>query len=231
MKLYLSILSGMLAGVIFDWDGVVADSEEAHRKSWKKVAVELRKELPEQYFEKSFGLKNDRIIPEILQWAKDSIEIKRISDRKEKIFRDLIQEEGIKIFPGVLELLKELEKKGIPCVIASSTPRVNIDVVSSFLGLEQYFSGIISAEDVEHGKPAPDVFLRALEGLGCSRQECIIFEDAPAGIKAGLTAGIKVVGIGTTHEISELVGAHFIVESLAQVKLSDIEGILNEPLA
>lgn len=221
----------MLSGVIFDWDGVIVDSSEPHRKSWEAVAKELKKELPEHYFERSFGLKNTRLIPEILGWTRDPAEIERISDRKEEIYREVIREEGIKVFPGFMELLEELDEKKIPYVIASSTARVNIEFVLSFLGIGKYFSSIVSAEDVVNGKPAPDVFLKALERLGCPREECVILEDAPAGIKAGLTAGIKVVGIGTSHAIYELVGAQHIVESLDQLRLSDIEGILNQPLS
>lgn len=221
----------MLSGVIFDWDGVIVDSSEPHRQSWEMIAKELGKKLPEGFFERSFGLKNTRLIPEILEWTRDPDEIEKISNRKEEIYREVIREEGIKIFPGVMALVDELKAKEIPYIIASSTARVNIEFVLAFLGIESYFSSIVTAEDVVNGKPAPDIFLKALERLGCRPQECVILEDAPAGIKAGLTAGIKVVGIGTSHIISELVGAHLIVESLIQLKLSDIESIVNQPLS
>lgn len=230
-NLQMSTLGGMLSGVIFDWDGVIVDSGEPHRKSWEIVAKKLGKVLPDHYFERSFGLKNTRLIPEILGWTRDPEEIERISDRKEEIYREVVKKEGIKTFPGLMELLDELNEKKIPYIIASSTARVNIEFVLSFLGIGNYFPLIVSAEDVVNGKPAPDIFLKALGILGCPREECVILEDAPAGIKAGLTAGIKVVGIGTSHAISELVGAQFIVESLKQLKLSDIEGILNQPLS
>lgn len=221
----------MLSGVIFDWDGVIVDSSEPHCRSWELIAKELKKTLPKDYFERSFGLKNTRLIPEILEWTRDPAEIEKISERKEAIYRDVIRKAGIKIFPGVLELVDELRGKKIPYIIASSTARVNIEFVLSFLGIESYFSSIVSAEDVMNGKPAPDIFLKALEKLGCRREECVILEDAPAGIKAGLTAGIKVVGIGTSHAVSELVGAQLIVESLRQLKLSDLESLVNQPLS
>jgi HAD superfamily hydrolase (TIGR01509 family) len=213
---------------LFDWDGVVLDSSTQHERSWELLAAESALTLPEGHFKRSFGMKNEAIIPEILGWTRDAAEINRLSLRKEELYREIIKAEGIDPLPGVRTWLERLQASGIPCVIGSSTHRVNIDTCLSLFGFEGFFSGIVTAEDVKRGKPEPDVFLKAAEKSGVEPGLCVVFEDAPVGIQAGLAGGMKVVGVAGTHPEATLKGAHRIVRRLDELTVESVAALWDE---
>ena len=204
-----------MKGVIFDWDGVVIDSSAQHERSWEILAEEISRPLPEGHFKLGFGKKNQVIIPEILGWATDAAEIAALSDRKEAIYRELVRQSGVQILPGARELVSALRLEGIPRAIGSSTPRENLDAIFAATGLGELFDAVVCGDDVVHGKPAPDVFLLAAQKLGLPPAECLVLEDAHAGIEAAHRAGIPVLAVATTNPLSELAAATGAVESLA----------------
>jgi beta-phosphoglucomutase family hydrolase len=206
-----------MKGVLFDWDGVVIDSSAQHERSWEILAAEISKPLPEGHFKRGFGKKNQVIIPEILCWATDSAEVERIADRKETIYRELVQRDGVRILPGARELLAALREAGIPRAIASSTPRQNLEAIFASTGLGEWFDAVVCGDDVIHGKPAPDIFLLAAERLGLAPADCVVIEDAHAGIEAAKRAGMPVLGIATTHPVPSLSAANAAVQSLVGV--------------
>jgi beta-phosphoglucomutase family hydrolase len=203
-------------GFIFDWDGVVIDSHAAHEESWHLLFDELRRSMPEGFFKKTFGMRNQQIIPLCFDFveADDHAEIKRLGDRKEELYRDILRRDGIVSLPGVLPLLRELKARGIPRVVGSSTPRLNIETVMQMAGLEGLFDDIVSAEDVTAGKPDPQVFLKAAQKIGREPAQCIVLEDAHVGIEAGKRAGMKIVAVATTHPIASLDDADAAFENL-----------------
>lgn len=210
---------------LFDWDGVVVDSSGPHEKSWEKLAVEAGLPLPEDHFKRSFGMKNKVIIPELLEWTEDPAEILRLSLRKEELYREVIREEGIEPLPGVKTFLEKLNAAGIPCVVGTSTDRENVETIFKMTGLDVFFKDVVSAEDVDRGKPDPDVFLKAAVKAGnVPAERCVVFEDAQVGIDAGKAAGMKVVGVTTTHPGETLRGVDFLTERLDLLELEDIFG-------
>ncbi len=211
-----NILGG-LKGVIFDWDGVVIDSSLQHERSWEVLAEEISKPLPVGHFKLGFGKKNQMIIPDILQWASDVEEVQQLADRKEEIYRQLVEDSGVHILPGARELLVALREEGIPAAVGSSTPRKNLNAIFAATGLDEYFQAVVCGDDVLHGKPAPDVFLLAAEKLGLPAGECLVIEDAHAGIEAALRAGMRVLAVATTNPLADLHMATDAVESLADV--------------
>jgi beta-phosphoglucomutase family hydrolase len=204
-------------GAVFDWDGVIIDSSRQHEKSWEMLAAEEKRPLPANHFKQSFGMKNEKIIPELLQWATDPIEIKRLSLRKEELYREIVRAGGIGPLPGVIQWLDSLWAGSIPCVIASSTHRENISCTLGVLGLEKYFKAIVSAEDVTHGKPDPEVFLLAARKIGVPPEHCVVFEDAHVGIEAARAARMRVVGVATTHPAESLQDADRVVKRLDEL--------------
>ncbi len=210
-------------GIIFDWDGVVVDSAAQHRLSWERLAAEENLPLSVGHFERSFGRKNAYIIPEILNWSSDSTVIDRLSDRKEMLYREAVKESGLNPLPGVKRLLEELKAAGVPCAIGSSTSRENLTFALRLLGLNNAFDKIVSAEDVSVGKPDPAVFLKAAEALALPPEACVVIEDAPVGIEAALAGGISVVGVATTHPISNLFLANRVVTTLEDLFLDDLQ--------
>ena len=207
---------------IWDWDGVVIDSSAHHRESWRRLAAENALMLPPDSFNRGFGMKNERIIPEILGWSQDPEEIARLTQRKAELYRDVIAERGIEPLPGVAEWLGELRSASVPCAIASSTSFLNIKCILDLLGWGDRFDAIVSAEDVARGKPDPQVFLLAAEKTGTPPERCVVFEDAHVGIEAARAAGMKVVAVATTHAPDALRNADRVVHRLDELTLEEI---------
>lgn len=194
-----------LSAVIFDFDGVVIDSHEAHERSWFALAEELGKTLTRETFVFTFGQRNESILP-FLGWAEegDRERIQQLGDRKESLYRDILRAEGIVPLPGVMALLEELRANGIPCAIGTSTPRANVECVLEITGLGSFFTDIAASEDVSRGKPDPEVFLKAAAKLGAEPATCVVIEDAHVGIRAAKAAGMKAVAVTTTHPVESL---------------------------
>ena len=215
-------------GAIFDWDGVIIDSHDPHELSWFRLAGELGKEMTHELFTTSFGMRNADVLTGLLQWAApgDEEAVRRLGDRKEVLYREILQEQGIEPLPGVRSWLNILREAGVPCAIGTSTPVENVDAVMRLTGLgDSWFSGICAADDVQHGKPAPDVFLGAARRIRRAPECCVVFEDAPVGIEAGRRAGMKVVAVATTHPADTLTKADWVVRSLEEVTLEGILGL------
>jgi beta-phosphoglucomutase family hydrolase len=208
---------------IFDWDGVVIDSSAQHERSWELLSAEVGKTLPPGYFKKSFGKKNEITIREVLSWSFDPGEIQRLGDRKEELYREIVRQTGITVLPGARELLAALKAAGIAGAIGSSTPRKNLDAIFESTGLGEFFQAIVSADDVVHGKPAPEVFLKAASLLGAAPARCVVFEDALFGIEAARRAGMKVVAVATTNPLDALCHADRAVESLESISPADLQ--------
>jgi beta-phosphoglucomutase family hydrolase len=214
-------------GAIFDWDGVVIDSSAQHEESWERLAKEGGLTLPPDHFKKGFGMKNQFIIPNLLKWTEDTNEVNRYSLRKEELYREIVVERGISALPGVAEWLKALKDRDVPCAIGSSTHRLNIETILDVLGFRSFFSAIVTAEDVSHGKPDPEVFLKAGQKIDVSPERCVVFEDAFVGIEAAHRGGMKVVGVATTNPIETLNGADLAVHRLDELTVDQIAALVD----
>lgn len=207
---------------IFDWDGVIVDSSAQHEASWQVLAEREGRPLPPGHFKKGFGMKNEVIIPDVLGWAKERAEIDRIARAKEQIYRELVDRDGIEPIPGVMEWLEMLKAAGVPCAVGSSTHRLNIDCVLRHIRLTDYFAAIVAGNDVTHGKPAPDIFLKAAERLGFAPARCVVFEDAHVGIEAARAGGMNVIAVTTTHPAESLGDADLVVSRLDQLTVAQV---------
>jgi beta-phosphoglucomutase family hydrolase len=210
---------------IFDWDGVIIDSSKQHELSWNQIARELQQQLPPNFFLKSFGMKNEKIIPELLGWATAPDHVSKIARQKEAIYREMIKKNGIQALPGVHELLEQLRAASIPCAVGSSSARENITCIIDVLGVSKYFTSIVCGEDVHRGKPDPEVFQIAAQRLGTSPDKCVVFEDAHVGLEAAKRAGMKVVGVATTHPAETLQDADLVVNRLTEVNLEKLKAL------
>jgi beta-phosphoglucomutase family hydrolase len=210
-------------GAIFDFDGVIVDSSKQHEESWQILARDSQLKLPADFFKRSFGMKNEKIIPEILEWTQEPNEITQFSLRKEELYRDLLKKDGIQCLPGVYKTLKMLRGLDVPRIVASSSHRLNITTALSVLNLEEYFPSIVCSEDVTLGKPNPQVFLKAAEKINVPPTRCVVFEDAMVGVEAAKAAAMKVVALTTTHERKYFNDADLIIENLDHISLSQLE--------
>ena len=213
-------------GVIFDWDGVIIDSMAHHRESWARIAREEDLVLKEGFFEDAFGRKNEYIIPHMLEWSSDPAEIKRLSNKKEEHFRKVMLEQGVKPVAGVVEFIEELHSASVPCAVGSSTDRINIETALKQLPFKNRFKTIVTAEDVHHGKPDPEVFLICASRLGIEPKYCVVIEDAAAGVDAAHGGGMKAIAVPTTRSKKALQHADLVVDRLDEVSLADLMCLL-----
>ena len=205
-------------GFLFDWDGVVIDSHEQHNRSWERLSAEIHQPLPEGFFKTTFGMRNQSIFPLWMpHLAGDEGGIMALADQKEEMYREIIRRDGIEALPGVKDFLKAARAAGIPTCVGTSTPRKNVETVIEIAGLEDLFNDIVASEDVSHGKPNPEVFLKGAQKLGLPPGRCVVFEDAFVGIEAGKGGGMKVVGMATTHPIEKLTQADLALHDLVNV--------------
>jgi HAD superfamily hydrolase (TIGR01509 family) len=208
---------------LFDWDGVIVDSKALHERAWNDVAREFGYAHGPGDFKRHFGSQNRRAIIEILGWTRDTALMRRISDRKEELYRQSLGASAELLLPGTSEFMALLAERGVPRAIVSSSPRVSIDRVLDELGLGTAFQYIVAAEDAARSKPDPEGFRRGALHLGMSPQRCVVFEDAPAGIEAGRRAEMRVIALTTTHGPEELADADIVVDRLRVELLERIE--------
>ena len=216
-------------GAIFDWDGVVVDSSGLHEASWEQLAQESGRSLPSDHFQRGFGRRNEEIMAHLFGWTDDSQELTRLAARKEQLYRELVRTRGLSVIAGSRAWLTMLRQAGIPCVVASSTPRENITCVLEPLTLAGTFSAIVASEDVTRGKPDPEVFLLAATRLKLPPSQCVVFEDVPAGIQAARAAGIRVIALTTTFPAKVLREADLVVSRLDVLTLEALEVWFTHP--
>jgi HAD superfamily hydrolase (TIGR01509 family) len=214
-------------GVVWDLDGVIVDSAEAHNASWERLAREYNLPYdPATDFKKIFGRHSVDII-EHLWNINDRQKVERMADEKEAYFREAAAH--LEPLPGVVELIRSLAESGWPQAIGSSAPRANVDLLLSSIGLASYMQAIATGDDVTVGKPDPQVFLLAFERLGIPPSKGVVIEDAPAGIEAGRRAGAATFGVTTTQTRQTLLDAEAdrVVDSLTEITVADLEELVH----
>jgi HAD superfamily hydrolase (TIGR01509 family) len=185
----------MNKAVLWDLDGTLVDSGDYHWIAWRDTLAGEGVEITHEQFLASFGQKNDRILRGWLGEGTPDDTIQRIGDSKEATYRQLAIERGLIPLPGALEWTTRLRRDGWRQAIASSAPRLNVEVVLQALSLDTNFDAITSAEDVAAGKPDPQIFLAAASRLAVPPTRCIVVEDAAAGIEAARRAGMRCIGV------------------------------------
>ncbi|HYE72195.1 MAG TPA: HAD family phosphatase, partial [Blastocatellia bacterium] len=200
--------------VIWDLDGTLINSVEHHWQAWRAVMAAENFEFSFEQFTSDFGKRNDEILRGYFGEQLTPSEIERIALAKETQYRQAVKTIGLDLLPGARHWLEALKEQGWLQALGTSAPRGNIDAIFEVLGIEQFFDAVVSSEEVKQGKPAPDVFLRAAEMLKVSPEVCIVVEDAPAGIEAARRAGMRNIGVLTTHSSLQ---ADLVVETLDRI--------------
>jgi beta-phosphoglucomutase len=219
----LSFMSNSIHAVIWDLDGVIIDSADEHRRAWQRLAREEGVPFTDADFWATFGKRNDAIFAE--KWGPlSAAEAQILADRKEAYFRELIRETAAPL-PGAMELMHELHEAGYAQALASSTPIENIQLISDALGLERYLSVLVSGETVPHGKPAPDIFLKAASELGILPHLCLVIEDAVAGVEAAHAAGMRCISVAGERDLPGLRKAELMVKTLKEVGLAQVQAL------
>ena len=215
--------------VIWDLDGVIADTGPFHLGAWQQLAEEMGRPFTAEDFRRVFGLKNSDVIRKALAPDISADQVEALAERKEEIYRARVKG-NIKPLPGVLPLLHSLKEDGFGLALASSTVPENIKLLLSSLGIEQLFDCLVSGQDVSRGKPDPEGFLLAAKKLGVEPRCCVIIEDAIDGVRAAKAAGMKCIAVANTHPRETLAAADLTVESLETVESRDIQSLLTPVL-
>ena len=185
----------MIKAVIFDMDGLMVDSEPVHFKAYEQVLGELGKTVPESdYAERYVGISDGDAAQDIVKRYHLPISAKELLTRKAAAFAKLLPGNVVPK-EGLFDLLKDLRAHGYKTAVASGAMLPDIEKIIASLGLQDSFDALCSAEQVAHGKPAPDVFLLAAQKLGVQPAESLVLEDAPVGAQAAHAAGMKCYAI------------------------------------
>lgn len=211
--------------VIFDVDGVLADSYSAHFESWKQLGDRHGFAWTETQFAETFGRTSHEILADLALGLTDD-EIARLSDEKESLYRAIISTH-FPVMPGALPLIDSLAEDGFRLAVGSSGPPENVALTLSRLGRGSLFQAAVTGADVSRGKPDPEVFLRAAERLELPPASCAVIEDAAPGVSAARRAGMVAIGLvsrGRTTE--ELAAADQIVHHLSELTPAGIRRLI-----
>jgi HAD superfamily hydrolase (TIGR01509 family) len=203
-----------LQAVIFDMDGVLTNTEPAHFAATNAVLAELnRQPLTWEQYAPYIGTAESafwRFLEEEIG-LKDDVDhfVRRYGEEVLRLLQDKVE-----ILPGARRAVENTRQTGLKTALASSSRREWVEATLKGAGLEGLFEAVISGEMVEHGKPAPDIFLLAAEKLGVSPEACVVLEDSPRGIEAAKAAGMLAVGVRSQYEM-DLSQADQVIDSIA----------------
>lgn len=194
-----------MKGAIFDLDGVIVDTAKYHYLAWRSLAKRLGFEFTEEDNERLKGVSRMESLQILLKvGGVEANEAERLemADAKNKEYVDYISRlEPSEILPGAREYLLQLRSRGVKVALGSASK--NAEFILNRLGIAELFDAVIDGTKVSKAKPDPEVFLAASAALGLEPSECVVFEDAAAGVQAGKAAGSKVVGIGSADILAE----------------------------
>jgi beta-phosphoglucomutase len=197
----------MNCAVILDMDGVIIDSNPFHRMAWKEFLERHGVEVNEHMFKNViFGTTGDQAIRNLLQPPDLTAEqLSRYTEEIDTSYRSIISGSE-QIFPvnGLNNFLDFIKEIGFKIALATSAPPENISLILERLGITEYFDVIIDKTHVTNGKPDPEVYLKTVENLKTDSEYCLVFEDSLSGVHSAIQAGIKVIGVTTSHTAEEL---------------------------
>jgi beta-phosphoglucomutase family hydrolase len=202
----------VIAAVLWDMDGVLVDTAPFHYQAWRRLFEGVGKDLGEDEFRSTFGLRNDDILRSILG-DMPAERLREMGLRKEELFREAIRGR-VTPLPGAVPLLRRLRNAGVKTAVVSSAPRLNVETLLDALGLADAFDTLVAEEDAERGKPDPQGYLVASERLRVAPQECVVVEDAPGGVEAAKRAGMRCIGLAAGREPDALARADLVVAGL-----------------
>lgn len=207
---------------IFDLDGVIVDTAVYHYKAWKRLANELGFDFTEEQNEQLKGVSRVRSLQLILGWGgvtKTEAEQEELATRKNTWYVEMInQMTPAEILPGALEFLEACRTAGLKTALGSASK--NSMTILNKVGIAHLFDAIVDGNHVSAPKPDPEVFLKGAEALGVSPAECVVFEDAIAGVQAAKNGGMKAVGIGSAQTLAQ---ADLVINGLNEMSLAKLK--------
>lgn len=228
----------MLKAVLFDCDGVIADSEHLHFSLFQKVLAEKGVALSQKdYLEKYLAMDDKGCFTAVMAAQGRTLtpdELRTMIEQKTALYKKTATE-NLVILPGVVEFVMAVSQK-YPLAMASGALRDEIQLMINAAGIAHYFDAVVAAEDVQRGKPAPDAYIKALEelnkkykGKNIQPAECLVVEDSVHGLLSAKAAGMKCVAVTTSYSAEALSAADKVVPVLTAVRVKDLESLFATP--
>jgi beta-phosphoglucomutase family hydrolase len=212
--------------LIFDMDGTIVHNMPTHNQAWSDTLAEAGVHIDLDEFNRATtGKKNPEILRMMLGPQLSEAEMTYWGERKEALYRERFAccREPL---PGLLHLLEQAHTLNIPMAVASAAPPDNIDFILDELDLRRHFQAVVGGQDVQHGKPNPEIFLKSAHILGVEPAGCLVFEDALTGIEAARRAGMDAVMICTTIDAQEVAGQSHVLCAVPDFTHLDLATLL-----
>jgi len=216
----------MIKAIIFDMDGVLFDSQPIHFEAEKRTVAHFGGKISDDELKGYLGWNEEAFWKDVIPKYGMDATLEQCRAFERPLLEGLL-ERALKPDPKLRKILKELRRSGIQLAVASSAPKKWILMTFGGLGVDDLFDCLVSGEDVEKSKPEPDIFLEAAKRIGIAPEDCIVVEDAPAGIEAAKRAGMHPIALrGTVNKGLDLSGAEREITDLSE--LMEIAGIFSE---
>jgi len=194
----MSLPNQDIEALIFDMDGVLVDSNPMHRRAWEVFNLRYGLETTPAMHERMYGKRNDEIVRDFFGDSLSPEEIVARGREKEILYRELAARELEEMLvPGIRDFLQRYYY--LPTAIATNAEPENVNFLLDGASLRRYFRVVVDGHQVNRPKPFPDIYLRAADLLAVKPENCLVFEDSYSGVQAALAAGMRVIGITTTH--------------------------------
>ena len=216
-----SKISFPFKAIIFDMDGTLLESTEADYMAWEKVFKAYGRDLTYQSYVPLLGIRSVDVIRNILGFSNET-DVARVLIEKYERFVDYVNEHPVKPVVATDDFLQHLSKYDVQVGLATSSRQQKTMLLLQRLDFLKYFNAIVTGEQVQNSKPAPDIFLRAAEKLNIDPQHCLVIEDGPIGVAAAKSAGMKCIAITTTHPAEKLQQADWIIDSYEGADIAEI---------
>jgi len=215
----------MNQAVIFDMDGVICHTNPYHSKAFR-IFFEKRNVYPteEEFAQHMYGKNNSYILSHFLGRKIEGQELLELEEEKEGLFRDIYQHH-VDPIPGFLEFLKILKSNNLKTGVATSAHFLNLELIAGKLNLYPHFESTFASEHVIKHKPDPEVYLKSASKLEVDAERCVVFEDSFSGVMAAKNAGMKVVGVLSSHKKSELPPCDLYIENYSQLSFEAIHSL------
>lgn len=209
--------------LLFDMDGVIIDSNPAHKIIIQEFCKKYDKVMSDEDMRKHiYGRTNKEWIRHLFGENLSDAQLKKYADEKELMFREFYKKE-VKPLPGLLDFLELLQPNNIVAAIGTSAPPANVQFVFEHMDIKKYFNAVLDENSVTVGKPNPEIYLKAAKALAMNPDDCVVLEDSLSGVEAGKRAGCKVIGVTTTHTPSELNQADITITDFTALTINDLE--------
>lgn len=212
--------------VIFDMDGVICHTNPFHALAFQAFFDKYNIPYTEKEFEDHmYGKHNSHIMTYFFKRPIHGAELVALEEEKEGLFRK-IYADHVETIPHYIPFLNGLKEAGFATAIATSAPRANMDLIVDVLGIRTMMQSILASEDVKLHKPHPEVYLQSSTTIGVPPENCLVFEDSFSGITAGLNAGMKVVGVLSTHAKADLPPCSFYINDYSEINAAKVMELL-----